>query len=278
MANHSVEKRFYVYSIVPIVLCLLIAESVLALESAQRVYNLEGARNFRDFGGYQTEDGHQVRWGMLYRSNQPAGMTGVDYAKVQSIGLATVVDFRTSEEREQAPTQWKGNAAPEFALLPMGETERLKELEPQIQSAVETGDLEGLLRLGTESYRRMPIEYAEEFGQLLRLFAQPQTLPLMMHCHAGKDRTGIGAALVLSLLGVPRETIISDYLLSNQLLLSDDDSKTAIEKLYWGVRREWLQASFDSIEARYGSVENYTQTALGLDRQTLKQIRANLLY
>jgi len=257
---------------------LLLAHSVQALEAEQRIYHLEGAKNFRDFGGYQTEDGRQVKWGLLYRSNQPAGMTTSDYRTVSSLGLSTVVDFRTAEEREAGPTQWQGNTEPKFTLLPMGETERLKELEPAVQAALEAGDVQKLKLVGVESYRLMPVEYAEEFGQLLQLLADPQSLPLMLHCHAGKDRTGIGAALVLSMLGVPREVIMEDYLLSNELLLSPDDGRSAIEKLYWSVQREWLQASFDAIDNRYGSVEKYVETALGLDVQTVDRIRNNLLY
>ena len=94
---------------------------------------------------------------------------------------------------------------------------------------------------------------------------------------AGRAVMGIGAALILSLLGVPRETITADYLLSNDLLLSADDGRSAIEKLYWGVERAWLEATFESIETHYGSVDRYIETALGIDAVTRERIKSNLL-
>jgi len=256
---------------------LLGAVGTQAREPGVRFYQLEGAQNFRDFGGYATEDDRQVRWELLYRSNQPAQMTAEDYTRVASLGLSTVVDFRTAEEREVDPTQWRGGPAPHFISLPMGETDGLRELEPLVEAAIAAEDLEKLRKVAVETYRRMPTEYAAEFGQLLRTLADRQSLPVMIHCHAGKDRTGIAAALVLSILDVPRETIMADYLFSNDHLLSEDDGRTAIEKLYWSVEPEWLQASFDSIESQFGSVDSYIEEALGIDDDTRAKIRSNLL-
>jgi len=260
------------------VLLLLVSANSQAVETGPRVYYLEGARNFRDFGGYATLDGREVKWGLLYRSNQLAEMTGQDYRRIAPLSLATVVDFRTAEEREDAPTQWQGEPLPLFINLPLGETEQLKELDPLIEVAVATGDLQQLRELAVEAYRRMPVEYASEFSQLLKSLAEPQTLPLLIYCYAGKDRTGLAAALILSLLGVPRDTIMVDYLLSNDLLLSEDDGRSEIEKLYWSVEREWLEASFESIEASYGSIDRYIETALGIDSATREKIKSNLLH
>jgi len=246
-------------------------------EQELRFYGLEGARNFRDFGGYATTVGSQIAWGKLFRSNQPAGMTSADYQTVNSLELATVFDFRTAEEREAGPTRWQGTPMPEFVLLPMGSTERLRELDILVEAAIADEDTDSLRAVGEEIYRRVPVEYADEFAQLLRSLADEQSIPILIHCHAGKDRTGVGAALILSLLGVPRETIMADYLYSNDRLLTDGVERTPIEQLYWGVEAEWLQASFASIEAQYGSVDNYIDVALGIDAKTRDAIRKNLL-
>ena len=245
-------------------------------EDNVRFYELQGARNFRDFGGYVTEDGERVAWGKLFRSNQPAGMTSADYGEVALLQLATVVDFRTAEEREAAQTEWQGNPAPQFVLLPMGSTEAFVELDAQVEAAIEAEDIAALRRAAVEVYRRMPIEYAAELGVLMQSLASDRSLPIMIHCHAGKDRTGLSAALILSLLGVSRETIMADYLYSNDRLLSDGVERTAIEKIYWGVEEDWLRASFEGIEAHYGSLDRYFEVALGIDAATRARIRKNL--
>ncbi|MDH3750011.1 MAG: tyrosine-protein phosphatase [Gammaproteobacteria bacterium] len=258
-------------------LIFLLAGCASTSERDVRFYELEGARNFRDFGGYMNEDGDQVAWGKLFRSNQPAGMTSADYASIAPLDIATVVDFRTVEERETDPTNWQGERTPKFVLLPMGSTEAFLELDVLIEAAIEAEDTAALRKLGAEVYRRMPSEYATEFGDLLRDLASEQSLPTMIHCHAGKDRTGIGAALILSLLGVPRDTIMADYLYSNDRLLNDGVKRTPIEQIYWGVEADWLQASFDAIEEQYGSVDRYIEVALGIDAATRARIRQNLL-
>ena len=277
MSGEGIRNSKIASRVIILLLCVLAAGCASNVEQPTRFYELEGARNFRDFGGYVTEDGERVAWGKLFRSNQPAGMTSADYGEVALLQLATVVDFRTAEEREAAQTEWQGNPAPQFVLLPMGSTEAFVELDAQVEAAIETEDIAALRRAAVEVYRRMPIEYAGELGVLLRSLASDQSLPIMIHCHAGKDRTGLSAALILSLLGVSRETIMADYLYSNDRLLSDGVERTAIEKIYWGVEEDWLRASFEGIEAHYGSLDRYFEVALGIDAATRARIRRNLL-
>lgn len=242
-----------------------------------RFYELEGAKNFRDFGGYVNKDGDRVAWGKLFRSNQPAGMTSADYSTIAALDIVTVVDFRTKEEREADPTNWQGALAPEIVLLPMGSTAAFLELDILVAAAIEAEDTAALRELGAEVYRRMPLEYESELSELIRDLASEQSIPIMIHCHAGKDRTGLAAALILSLLDVPRDTIMADYLSSNDRLLNDGVKRTPIEEVYWGVEAEWLQASFDAIETQYGSVERYIEVGLGIDTDTRNRIRKNLL-
>lgn len=276
MLSQRFKSRNCVASAMILLIVFLGTGCASSPEKGVRFYELEGARNFRDFGGYVTEDGDRVAWGRLFRSNQPAGMTSADYARVETLKLATVFDFRTPEERETDPTHWQGEK-PQFVLLPMGSTEAFRELDPLIEAAIEAEDTVALRELGAEVYRRMPTEYAAEFGQVLRSLASERSLPTMIHCHAGKDRTGLGAALILSLLGVPRETIMADYLYSNDRLLSDGIERNVIEQLYWSVEADWLQASFDGMETQYGSVDRYIEVALGIDDDIRAKIRENLL-
>ena len=276
MSRYTTSRRSVV--VVSLLLIAFFATGCTATpEQDIRFYELEGARNFRDFGGYINEDGDQVAWGKLFRSNQPAGMTSSDYSSVAPLNIATVVDFRTDDERKKDPTNWQGGRVPEIVLLPMGSTEAFVELDALVEAAIEAADTVALRELGAEVYRRMPIEYTTELGDLLRDLASEQSVPVLLHCHAGKDRTGLGAALILSLLGVPRDTIMADYLHSNDRLLNDGVERSPIEKVYWGVEADWLQASFDAIEAQYGSVDRYIEVALGIDADTRARIRKNLL-
>lgn len=277
MLSRPFGSRLATINTALLLLTFLVTGCASTSEQDVRFYELEGARNFRDFGGYVNEDGDQVVWGKLFRSNQPAGMTSADYSSVAALELATVVDFRTAEERETDPTNWRGGDVPRFVLLPMGSTPAFVELDALVEFAVEAEDTVALREVGAEVYRRMPVEYATEFSDLLRNLASEQSLPIMIHCHAGKDRTGVGAALILSLLGVPRDTIMADYLYSNDRLLNDGVERTPIEQVYWGVESEWLQASFDAIEAQYGSVDRYIEVGLGIDASQRARIRQNLL-
>lgn len=277
LLNHFLNARYVANRVTLFLATLLVLGCATSVDQKTRFYELEGARNFRDFGGYVTEEGRQVAWGRLFRSNQPAAMTDAAYARVSSLAIATVVDFRTEAERMADPTNWQAEPAPEFLLLPMGSTGAFVELDAQVQAAIEAEDTEALRALGAEVYRRMPTEYSKEFGELLRSLASEQSLPVLLHCHAGKDRTGLGAALILSLLGVPRDTVMADYLYSNDRLLNDGVARSPIERMYWGVEADWLQASFAAIEGQYGSVDRYIEVALGIDAERRASIRKNLL-
>ena len=119
MSRYTTSRRSVV--VVSLLLIAFFATGCTATpEQDIRFYELEGARNFRDFGGYINEDGDQVAWGKLFRSNQPAGMTSSDYSSVAPLNIATVVDFRTDDERKKDPTNWQGGRVPEIVLLPMG--------------------------------------------------------------------------------------------------------------------------------------------------------------
>ena len=169
---------------------------------------LEGAPNFRDLGGYRTTDGHYVRWGILYRAGQLAGLTETDYRYLSGIGLRLVCDFRIDAERQRSPTNWVGGNPPE--LLPAS-VDTISYARPGI-------DIREHMR---NVYNRMPFDAAAEFGAILRRFARGD-LPALVHCTAGKDRTGFFSALLLTALGVPFETVREDFLLTNKYLVPEE--------------------------------------------------------
>lgn len=178
----------------------------------ERVLPLEGGRNFRDIGGYAAADGRRVRWGLLYRAGGLNGLTLADFDYLRGLGIKTVCDLRSVEERLGAPTQWLGDDAPEILAVDY----EMNAIMARVQEALGASGTAENARAGFAAmYADLPVlletHYREMFQRLVRGEA-----PLAFHCSAGKDRTGMAAALILSVLGVPRHTILEDYELSDR--------------------------------------------------------------
>jgi len=251
---------------------------------------LEGAVNFRDLGGYQTTDGRHVRWGMVYRSGDLVNLTVDDYRYLDSLGIRLVCDVRTDAERKRSPTKWSGKQ-PEFLLAPIGQEKVISTVtEGPVQedsSSVQQS------KTAVSGYDRYVIEYAEQYGTLLRRLAAGD-LPAVEHCSSGKDRTGIFSAILLTALGVPRKTVIQDYLLTSKYLLAPDTigrttadlqrvlglshppgAAFVLEKMT--LKPEVLDAAFVTINKNYGSFENYLRIGLRVSDSELAMLRQRLL-
>jgi protein-tyrosine phosphatase len=252
---------------------------------------LEGANNFRDLGGYRTADGHYVRWGLVYRSGYLVNLTSKDSAYLNSLGIRLVCDVRADGERTRAPdpAQWTGNA-PEVLSVPIGpnrdgtlSAEDLKKRVAQINA--ETKD-------SIRGYD-YAITDAPQYGKILHRIAEGD-LPAVEHCTSGKDRTGVFSAILLTALGVPRETVIQDYLLTTRYMLAPDSiERTTVDlqkifglseapdaatvKAIMTTRPETLQATFDSINQTYGSFDKYLRDGLKLSDSDLARLRDHLL-
>ncbi len=240
-----------------------------------------GTPNFRDLGGYATRDGRRVRKGLLYRSGSLAGLTDADLAHLATLGLHTVYDFRTPAEVAPAPDRLPPDSGIEIVALPIGDPGvDIEELRKRIYS----GDLEGLEF--PDSYASLVLGKSAVYRAWFDDLLDPARIPGVFHCTAGKDRTGVGAALFLSALGVARETVLQDYLASNYYL------HDGIEQTVWkvrfaslfradsaklrallGVRRAYLENAFAAIEAHYGSLDAYLEQALGLDAARRERLR-----
>lgn len=250
-----------------------------------RVIALEGGRNFRDLGGYETHDGRRVKWRTLFRSGSMAGLTPADYQRLDGFGIKQVCDFRTSVEREAEPNRWCEAAnIPYWSRdyeMSFGELRQLFSLTnlsvDQMRFAMVSG------------YHELPFEQAPAYKALFERLTQGH-IPLVFNCSAGKDRAGTGAALVLSALGVPRETVIEDYLLTNQVLdinkmlsqraiaqsaLTKHGMEIAAAVLH--TDRSYIEAAFETIEARHGGIEPYLDEVLGVAPRALIDMRDHLL-
>jgi protein-tyrosine phosphatase len=248
---------------------------------------LEGARNFRDLGGYRTSDGRYVRWGLVYRSNDLANLTPKDSKYLNQLGIKLVCDVRANAERTRAPDHWEGST-PEFFQVPIGPnrdgTLSTEDLKRRVDAAKSKGPIHGYDYAITD---------AQQYGRILKRISAGD-VPMVEHCSSGKDRTGVFSAILLTALGVPRDTVLADYMLTSEYLLDADtigrttadlqrifglaeppDAETV--KVIMTTRRETLEATFDNINKTYGSFDNYLRTGLNLSDPELRALRERLL-
>ncbi|MCA1004938.1 tyrosine-protein phosphatase [Rhodococcus hoagii] len=238
---------------------------------APTAIRLEGAKNFRDIGGYETSDGRTVRTGLVYRANKLTSLTDADLAKLTAANVTLDVDLRNMWERKDDPDRLPegvryqvadvvsfehGIAFHEFVPLTLGRAL----VDAAVNGSSDIGQSIGYPFMVT--YRGADVA----FRDLLTAIAGNTDGATVYHCSAGKDRTGWGTAVLLSLLGVPKATVYQDFLASNTYLGRDD----AVEK-------SWLDAAFAQVDRLYGGVENYVRKGLGVDQQTIDTLRARLL-
>jgi protein-tyrosine phosphatase len=245
------------------------------------VVPLEGGRNFRELGGYRTADGRQVKWGMLYRSGSMTGLTAADYATLAKRGIAVVCDLRSTSERKAEPVNWPNAKSPRVffddyeldngQFMPKGD---MKSWTAEQARASLGASYPRMLAQFNGQYRRM-------FGELLAGHA-----PLAFNCSAGKDRTGIAAALLLTALGVPRGTVIEDYLLTNRTLDPASLAKgratsnspwmqlpPEVLKAFMGADRSYIEAAFAVIDAHKDGAQGYLRDELGLGAVQVARLR-----
>ncbi|PEY39618.1 protein-tyrosine-phosphatase [Bacillus cereus] len=265
----------------------LVASNGQAVTVAERRLPLQGAFNFRDLGGYETSDGCKVKWGKLYRSEELAGLTEWDIAYLQQSGLKLICDYRTDFEVTHKPNP-SITGARQVCIPVMQDIAK----DLNINEFFQVGDLSMLGKPGEYLVKMNQgfVEDNEAFVRFLQLAQDPENLPLVNHCTAGKDRTGFGSALLLLLLGVSEETVMQDYLLSNGFReklnqkmmaflgakLQNEESKEILGAMF-EARAEYLQAAIDEITRKFGSIEMCAEKGLGFTREQLENMKTLLL-
>ncbi|MDQ1228632.1 tyrosine-protein phosphatase [Sphingomonas sp. SORGH_AS_0879] len=252
------------------------ASAPVAAPAHQRVLPLQGGRNFRDLGGYRTLDGRTVKWGLLYRSGQMHDLTPADYAYLQKLGIRTVCDFRDTRERTGEPTNWPAGQKPKV----LSDDYALDMSGMMLPGDPSTWTHEQVVAAMTATYPKLLDQFR---GQYRRMFAEllAGNAPLAFHCTAGKDRTGVAAALLLSALGVPRATVIEDYLLSNQHMAPPPAHPTGFwaklspeaARTFAGVDRRYIEAVFAVTDRHPGGTMGYLKDELGVDPARIAKLR-----
>jgi protein-tyrosine phosphatase len=238
-------------------------------------FTLQGASNFRDLGGYLTANGERVRRGQVFRSDHLAGLTDADVARLQALGVGHSLDFRGVAEFTATPYDIPGVERVALAIEPTV-IARMQALVSQ--GIVPTTD--ETVELMRETYRDFVNRNAPTYGRFLKHLLEQPT-PQVFHCTAGKDRTGFAAALLLSALGVDRDIIEHDYLLTNQIYRRDPrlegQGHPHVMKVLWQVQPEFLHAAFDEIDTQHGGMHDYLHGAIGLSPQEVAELQRLLL-
>lgn len=253
---------------------------------AERKLGMQGTPNFRDFGGYNTVDGHRVKWGYLFRSGQISSLSDQDLELLGSLQLDLVCDFRRQEEQESEPSRLPGNNPPRIASLPIipGSNARFFEQTDGI-----VGDARAMFEFMVEINRdfaeSQTVTYARMFKEILAV----DNARFLVHCAAGKDRTGFAAAIFLMALGVSRDVVMRDYMLTGRFFLPHAeidrlrhkysmhgmDAEAILPMLE--VHEDYLARALLSIEQNYPSVEIYLQEALGVGPAEVSELRGRYL-
>jgi protein-tyrosine phosphatase len=249
---------------------------------------LQGAYNFRDLGGIETLDGKTIRWGQVFRSDTLTRLTSADYVRLNAIGIGLVCDLRTREERKTDPTEWQ-EGSPVFVLAPVSENDKGASQNSTLMNGLRSGNMsvEDGKKIFEQFYIRMVLDSAPKFGAVLRAI-ETADRPAMFHCTGGRDRTGITAAMLLDILGVPRETILSDFVLSTRYLnerapatpAPATEAEAAQARLFAEVVRlqpRYIEAVFQAVDERYGSFDRYRREALHFSDADVATLKARLL-
>jgi protein tyrosine/serine phosphatase len=253
-----------------------------------RVVVFEGIHNFRDYGGYRAHAGRLVR-GRLWRSGQHANATPADLARVRELGIATVIDLRGDSERAAFPCLRHEDFAGEVLFHP-GETASLQgqaihaEAADRIRTPADARDRMIRLYHGM-AFRDVLVGTWRLYGQALAM----RDGASLLHCLAGKDRTGLGVALIHHLLGVHHDDVIDDYLLTNSAgnieariasqshSLADMGLDDATMRVVLGVEPVYLDTAFAAIAERHGSIEGYARDVLGIGPAEIAAMEARLV-
>lgn len=245
--------------------------------------------NLRDLGGYSTGDGKRTASGLVYRSNQLSGIAPADMDKLARLGLKNAFDLRTAEERNKRPEELPPGV--NYVVLdvladsPQAGPAQLESLmaDPKAaNAALGGGKVTAAFQASYREFVSLP-SARRVFKKLFLSLGDEKQLPALFHCTTGKDRTGWAAAAFLSLMGVPKAEVYEDYLRSNDYILpayqkaidafvaAGGDAE--IPPAILGVKKEYLDAAFDEMEKRYGSIERYFSEGLGITAEEQQAIR-----
>jgi protein-tyrosine phosphatase len=243
-------------------------------DSPARHLSLQGASNFRDLGGYPTGDGRTTRWRHIFRSNHLGQLTTADIEIVRALGVRSAFDFRGLDERAAGVCVVNEITVHSLPIEPT--------VVASLRAELARGTLTGpaALEIMRESYRNYVRHNTHSFRNLFGHLLEDRA-PLVIHCTAGKDRTGFASALILHALGVPDDVIAEDYLLTNRHYKRDVSSAADLPadvlNAIGSVEASSLAAAFEAVSSDYGDLETYLRDGLKLGTAEQTALKARYL-
>ena len=252
----SAERMFFRY----------VWEQNSSTVASERLLPMEGAYNVRDMGGYQTTDGKSVKWGMVFRSGDLNKLTDNDLSYLANVGIKTIVDFRDEDEKESAPDKLPSTHLRSYEF-PISAGNVIDMSKITSEEAAAQALIDGNVFFVEECQE----QYSNFFAELMKA----ENPPLLFHCSAGKDRAGLASALFLASLGVDKETIIKDYLLSGEYVR--EKYKDLVEAMpilgpVFTVKTEYIETAFQTIDSKYGGIEKFLSENLNVDLSLMKSL------
>lgn len=255
--------------------------------SCTRLVPLDNGINFRDLGGYRSRDGRAVKWRKLLRCGHMAALSDTDLDRLEAVGVSRVHDFRREEEQSQSPTRPVRAEIIDDYQISIGDISRFWEFLFEGAMSAETSH-----QLVVNSYRNCIDSIIPAYSRFMRYLVDADEGADVFHCSAGKDRTGMAAALILAALEVPRQTIVEDYLLTLEYYNSDKliaiveghlreagvetwDRSWLIP--YCSVHADNINGFLDAIDQKYGNINNYLMQGLGMSSQDLDKLKEKYL-
>lgn len=237
-----------------------------------------GVVNFRDLGGYPTKRGSRVKYGCFFRSAAFIGLSDENHHVIDCLSLKTNLDLRSNQEVMQAPdASITGCDYLQISGIPMFDDASFQG-NLNLEELAKSGDVSLIMNHMDSIYESLPI-HNEAYHRMFELIENGD-IPLVFHCSAGKDRTGVGAMLILLALGCERQTVIDDYLLSNdcraqenERIFNQGQQVSAMFKELMEVQQHSIEISLQSILNHYDSFENYFLQEYGLDAKRLEALR-----
>lgn len=248
---------------------------------SNRFFKLDNIQNFRDLGGYYTNDNKQLKWAKIYRSGDFSDITNRDYSTLQGLGIKTVIDLREPADYGAYPDLYRGD---NMIYLPIASGNRAYIRDKIIDGSFLRGDA---IIYTQDMYRTIIEDYADTYAKLFDILCDENNYPVAFHGHLGKDKTGLASYFLLKALGVSSETIEEDYLFSNRCIFEHQvigEAKYLPEKMQEAatvickVDISYLDYAEACIISENGSVEAYMEKKLKLTPEKIEKLKKILLY